>query len=46
MYIGGMQVTPLPMKQPSRILDPPGTMRTPLAGVNWRTGNVDLSKKG
>src|SRR4051794_10998796 len=22
IYIGGMQVTPLPMKQPSRILDP------------------------
>ena len=30
MNIGGMQVTPLPMKQPSRMLDPPGTMRTPL----------------
>ena len=33
MNIGGMQVTPLPMKQPSRMLDPPGTMRTPLASV-------------
>ena len=29
MYMGGMHVTPLPMKQPSRMLDPPGTMRTP-----------------
>ena len=30
MYIGGMQVTPRPTKQPSRMLEPPGTMRTPL----------------
>src|ERR1039458_3169456 len=26
--------------------DPPGTMRTPLWGVNCFTGKVDLSKKG
>src|SRR5580704_8171706 len=41
-----MQVTPLPMKQPSRMLEPPGTMRTPLAEVMCFTGYVDLSKNG
>ena len=46
MYIGGMQVTPLPTKQPSRMLEPPGTMRTPLSTVKRFTGYVDLSKKG
>src|ERR1700733_12423361 len=44
--IGGIQVTPLAMKQPSRMLDPPGTMRTPLAALTLRTGYVDLSKNG
>src|SRR5579863_6966536 len=38
MYIGGMQVTPLPMWQPSRMLDPPGTIRTPDSTVNCFTG--------
>ena len=33
MNIGGMQVTPLPTKQPSRMLEPPGTIRTPLSEV-------------
>src|ERR1017187_7104702 len=28
------------------MLDPPGTMRTPLWGVNCFTGKVELSKKG
>src|SRR6185503_12305235 len=46
MYMGGMQVTPLPTKQPSRILEPPGTMRTPDCAVNCFTGYVDLSKNG
>ena len=36
--MGGMQVTPVPMKQPSRTLEPPGTMRTPLSAVKVRTG--------
>src|SRR5205823_2009821 len=34
MYMGGMQVTPLPTKHPSRMLDPPGTILTPLSAVN------------
>src|SRR5258708_30068328 len=28
------------------MLEPPGTIRTPCAGVSLFTGNVDLSKKG
>ena len=28
------------------MLDPPGTMRTAVCGVNRFTGKVDLSKKG
>src|SRR5580698_4548030 len=44
--IGGMHVTPLPTKQPSRMLDPPGTMRTPSLVVKCFTGNVALSKNG
>src|SRR5436190_14081623 len=28
------------------MLDPPGTMRTPLVSSTWRTGNVALSRKG
>src|SRR5271156_70267 len=46
MNMGGMQVAPLPTKQPSRMLEPPGTMRTPLSEVMRLTGYVDLSKKG
>src|SRR3954454_1490178 len=46
MYIGGMQVTPLPMKQPSRILEPPGTIRDPDSGPIFRTGQVALSNNG
>src|SRR5208282_228022 len=46
MYIGGMHVTLLPTKQPSRMLDPPGTIRTPDSAVNFFTGYVALSKKG
>ena len=46
MYMGGMHVTLLPMKQPSRMLEPPGTMRTPLAAVKCFTGHVALSKNG
>src|SRR5579885_943679 len=45
MYMGGMQVTPLPTKQPSRMLDPPGTMRTPESMEKFFSGYVDLSKK-
>jgi hypothetical protein len=29
MYIGGMQTTPRPIYDPSRMLEPPGTSRTP-----------------
>src|SRR5437870_1216012 len=46
MYMGGMQVTPLPTKEPSRTLDPPGTMRMPLCAVMRFAGYVDLSKNG
>ncbi len=38
MYIGGMHVTDRPTKQPSRIDDPPGTIRTPLSAANCFTG--------
>src|SRR5271156_5330438 len=38
MNMGGMHVTPLPTKQPSRMLDPPGTMRTPEVASNDFTG--------
>src|SRR5256885_11889174 len=37
-YIGGMQTTPGATYAPSRMLDPPGTMRTPSASVVGRTG--------
>src|SRR5437016_5162885 len=43
-YIGGMQTTPGATYAPSRMLDPPGTMRTPSASVVGRTGYVSLSK--
>src|SRR5262249_20694624 len=46
IYMGGMQVTPLPTKQPSRMLDPPGTMRTPFSAVTRFTGHVALSRNG
>src|SRR5579885_348624 len=46
IYMGGMQVTPLPTKHPSRMLDPPGTIRTPLSGVRRFTGQVALSNIG
>src|SRR5579863_4230691 len=46
MYIGGMQITPLPIKLPSRMLEPPGTMRMPLSGPRRFTGNVALSNIG
>ena len=38
MYMGGMQVTPAPTKHPSRTLEPPGTIRTPPATLNFFTG--------
>ena len=41
-----MQTTPRPMYEPSRMLEPPGTMRIPSAGVIARTGYVDLSMNG
>src|SRR3982074_1439327 len=46
MNIGGIQITCLPTEQPSRIIEPPGTIRTLEAASNLFTGNVDLSKKG
>src|SRR5579871_840874 len=41
-----MQITPFPMKLPSRMLEPPGTMRMPLSGPKRFTGNVALSNMG
>src|SRR5229473_4258539 len=38
IYMGGMQVTPLPTKQPSRMLEPPGTIRIPLCALNCFNG--------
>src|ERR1700733_3401795 len=46
IYIGGMQTTPLPIKLPSRMLEPPGTIRTPEVALIFFTGYVDLSKNG
>ena len=43
MYIGGMQITPLATKAPSRTLDPPGTIRTPAAAPGRLSGMVSLS---
>src|SRR5258705_6005461 len=45
MYIGGMQMTPGARYAPSRMADPPGTTRTPLAGSIRFIGSVSLSKK-
>ena len=42
-YIGGMQMTPGARYAPSRIADPPGTMRTPAAGAGRFSGSVSLS---
>src|SRR5579883_1494507 len=41
-----MQMTPRAMCEASRMLEPPGTMRTPSAEEKVWTGYVDLSKKG
>ncbi len=46
MYIGGMQMTPLPRNAPSRTVDPPGTTRTPLWRSRRLSGRVSLSKNG
>jgi hypothetical protein len=46
MYIGGMQMTSRPTNAPSRIVDPPGTMRTPCCAVKRLSGSVSLSKNG
>ena len=46
MNIGGMHVTPVPTKQPSRMEEPPGTIRTPSPGKSCFTGQVALSKNG
>jgi hypothetical protein len=43
MNIGGMQTTVRPTKAPSRIVDPPGTMRTPAATPGFFSGSVSLS---
>jgi hypothetical protein len=43
MYIGGMQITPGATYAPSRIDDPPGTMRMPLATPGRFSGIVSLS---
>src|SRR5580698_7868878 len=46
MYMGGIQMTPLPIKQPSRMLEPPGTRRMPSEGLSRFTGQVALSNMG
>src|ERR1700733_10473023 len=43
--MGGIHTTPRPMKLPSRMLEPPGTMRMPSPTPNARSGYVDLSMK-
>ena len=45
-YIGGMQMTPRARYAPSRIVEPPGTMRMPdcAPARNFLTGSVSLSK--
>ena len=42
-YIGGMQMTPGARYAPSRIAEPPGTMRTPAASPGFFSGSVSLS---
>ena len=42
-YIGGMHTTLLAMNAPSRIVDPPGTMRTPAPRPGFLSGIVSLS---
>ena len=42
-YIGGMQTTLDATYAPSRIVDPPGTMRTPAATPGFFNGIVSLS---
>ena len=44
MYIGGMQMTPLPRYAPSLTEDPPGTSRTREAAESGRSGSVSLSR--
>src|SRR5436190_18090287 len=45
MYIGGTQMTPFATYAPSRMDDPPGTTRTPIAVVIFFSGSVSLSAK-
>src|SRR4029079_1640780 len=45
MYIGGTQITPLPMYAPSRMDEPPGTTRTPILTSIFLRGSVSLSAK-
>src|ERR687891_544932 len=45
MYIGGTQMTPLATYAPSRIDEPPGTTRTPIAALIFLSGSVSLSPK-
>jgi hypothetical protein len=42
-YIGGMQMTPGARYAPSRIAEPPGTMRMPAARPGRFNGSVSLS---
>src|SRR5450432_358962 len=44
--IGGMQITPRARCAASRMLDPPGTMRTPSCSENACIGYAALSKNG
>ena len=43
MNMGGMQITPFATKAPSRIDDPPGTMRMPADAPGCLSGIVSLS---
>src|SRR5688572_20475013 len=45
MYIGGTQITPFATYAPSRIDEPPGTTRTPMAVLIFLSGSVSLSPK-
>ena len=42
-YIGGMQTTLVATNAPSRIVEPPGTMRTPAARPGFFSAIVSLS---
>ena len=44
-YIGGMHTTLRSTNAPSRIVDPPGTMRTPVSGAFWDDPDNPVAKQ-